>query len=105
MISKCANPSCGVQFHSLRGGQLYRFNFTAPPPLGSDLPNAICDFNCERATVYFWMCSQCSSKCSLSFDSHYKLQLTALKKLPHGDALVIVDEPDAQQNCAPDGES
>jgi hypothetical protein len=25
MISHCANPDCGVPFHHLRGGRLFRF--------------------------------------------------------------------------------
>ena len=101
MITQCANPGCNVQVHSLKGGRLYRFNFKAPQPLCSELPNSICDFNSERATVYFWMCRECSSKFSLSFGSQDGLQLTELKQLPRGDALVIVDEPNTALDAAP----
>ena len=100
MISNCANPGCSVLFHSLNGGRLYRFKFRTPQPLCAEVPNSICELKSDRATVYFWMCSQCSSKFSLSFDSQRGLQLTALKRLPRGDALVIVDEPDAPLNPA-----
>jgi hypothetical protein len=98
MISQCANPACRVQFHSLKGGHLYRFKFRTPKPLSAEVPNSICQCKSQRATVYFWMCSQCSSKFSLSYDYQRGLQLTALKQLPRGDALVIVDEPDAPLN-------
>jgi PAS domain S-box-containing protein len=50
-------------------------SFRTPQPLCAEIPNSICELKCERATVYFWMCSQCSSKFSLSFDSHHGLQL------------------------------
>jgi hypothetical protein len=92
MISKCANPGCSVQFHSLEGGHLYRFKVETPQSHCAEVPNSICELESERAKVYFWMCSQCSSKFSLSFDSKHGLQLIALKRLPRGDALVVVDE-------------
>jgi hypothetical protein len=101
MITKCANPGCSVHFHSLKGGRLYRFKFRTPQPLRTEIPNSICELKSERATVYFWMCAQCSSKFSLSFDPQQGLQLSALKRLPRGDALVIVDEPETASSPAP----
>lgn len=100
MISQCANPSCSVQFHSLKGGRLYRFEVRAPQPPCADVPNSICELKPKRATVYFWMCSQCSSKFSLSFDSQRGVQLTSLKRAPRGDALVIVNEEEPLLNPA-----
>jgi hypothetical protein len=42
MISHCANPSCALPFHYLRGGRLYRFDITSPSTPRADVPNAIC---------------------------------------------------------------
>jgi hypothetical protein len=68
MISHCANPGCTLPFHYLRGGRLYRFDIASPITPCADVPNAIYNPNPTRATVFFWLCGQCSSKYSLCFD-------------------------------------
>lgn len=68
MISHCANPGCGMPFHYLRGGRLYRFELRAPSSPCKDVPNAICGAEPSRATVFFWLCEPCSRKFSLEFN-------------------------------------
>lgn len=68
MISCCANPSCGRPFHYLRGGRLYRFELSAPSAPCADVPNAICTSKPSHATVFFWLCRECSTKYSLHFN-------------------------------------
>ena len=70
MISHCANPDCTQPFHYLRGGRLYRFDITSPTTPCADVPNAICNLKPSHATVFFWLCGQCSSKYSLGFNFH-----------------------------------
>jgi len=68
MISHCANPICTLSFHYLRGGRLYRFDVVSPSTPCADISNAICSLKPTRATVFFWLCGQCSSKYSLCFN-------------------------------------
>ena len=68
MISHCANPSCALPFHYLRGGRLYRFDIAPVGTPSADVPNAICSLKPSRATIFFWLCGQCSSKYSLCFN-------------------------------------
>ena len=69
MISRCANPACGVPFHYLRHGCLYRFDIKSPAFPCNDVPNAICSLKPSRAVVFFWLCERCSASYSLRFDS------------------------------------
>jgi len=68
MISHCANRACALPFHYLRGGRLYRFDLKAPSTPCADVPNAICSQKPSHATVFFWLCEQCSKRYSLHFD-------------------------------------
>ena len=70
MISYCANLDCRLPFHYLRGGRLYRFDIKHPTTPCSDVPNAICSLKPSHATVFFWLCEQCSVKYSLKFNFH-----------------------------------
>ncbi len=69
MISHCANPACGVPFHYLRGGRLYRFDLKSPNFPCNDVPNTICSLKPTQAVVFFWLCEHCSAIYSLRFDS------------------------------------
>ena len=52
------------------GGRLYRFDIRNPSTPCVDVPNAICSLKPSRATVFFRLCAQCSSKHSLKFTFH-----------------------------------
>lgn len=67
MISKCANPQCEAAFHHLRGGRLYRFDMRRPLEPCRDVPNAICENKPTHASVYFWLCGECSRQYALRF--------------------------------------
>lgn len=79
MISQCANPACDVPFHYLRGGRLYRFDIKSPSLPCNDVPNAICSLKPSHATVFFWLCEECSRNYSLRFN--------------HRDGITLVPEP------------
>lgn len=78
MISHCANPDCKLPLHYLRGGRLYRFDIRQPSGPCSDVPNAICSMKPSHASVFFWLCEQCSLKFSLKFNSREGLALAPL---------------------------
>lgn len=78
MISHCANQSCAQPFHYLRGGRLYRFELRAPSTPCADVPNAICSLKPSHATVFFWLCEQCSAKYSLYFNLRDGIRLVPL---------------------------
>lgn len=67
MISKCANPQCETAFHHMRGGRLYRFDVRHPVEPCRDVPNAICESKPSHASVYFWLCNDCSHQYALRF--------------------------------------
>jgi hypothetical protein len=67
MISKCANPACNTDFHYLRGGRLYRFDMRQPSQPCKDVPNAICATKTSSASIFFWLCDECSRLYTLHF--------------------------------------
>ncbi len=69
MISQCANPQCGAAFHHLRRGRLYRFDLQRPMQPCRDVPNAVCESKPSHASVYFWLCGDCSRRYALRFSS------------------------------------
>lgn len=69
MISECANPQCRTAFHYFRSGRLYRFDLRRPKEPCADVPNAICASKPSHASVYFWLCGDCSRKYTLRFTS------------------------------------
>lgn len=96
MVSHCANPDCGVPFHYLRGGRLYRFEIRSPQFPCADVPNAICGDHPSRATVFFWMCMNCCRKFRLKFDCRTGVQLTSTKEPNHvSRSPVIADHSDS----------
>jgi hypothetical protein len=44
----------------------------------ADVPNAICSLKPSRATVFSWLCDQCSSRCSLKLNFHDGISLVPL---------------------------
>ncbi len=80
MISHCANPACAVPFHYLRGGRLYRFDIKSPTTPCTDVPNSICSEKPSHATVFFWLCKDCSSRYSLRFNCEDGVGLVPLPR-------------------------
>lgn len=93
MISHCANQECGAPFHYLRGGRLYRFEVHSQGGAGHEIPNAIIRLKPARATVYFWLCQECSATHSLKFSASRGLVLGRLVngERPARNAPVVID--------------
>ena len=93
MVSHCANPNCNVPFHYLRGGRLYRFEIKSPQIPCADVPNAICSEKPSRATVYFWMCKDCSRRFSLKFDACTGVELVPTANRGQiGNSPVVIEQ-------------
>lgn len=92
MISKCANPTCKTDFHYLRGGRLYRFDLRRPSTPCKDVPNAICAANPSHATVFFWLCEDCSLKFTVSFSTREGVSLLPLAQRRRGAVVAYVAE-------------
>jgi hypothetical protein len=76
------------------GGRLYRFDMRNPNTPCIDVPNAICSLKPSRATVFFWLCAQYSSKHSLKFNFHDGVTVEPLteKLLPTRSNLSTISE-------------
>lgn len=85
MISTCANPACKKPFHYLRGGRLYRFDSPCPDSYSDDVANAVYATKANRCAVFFWLCSECSSKLSLKFNGR-EVSVMPLKAPFRGNA-------------------
>lgn len=79
-ISKCANPNCNTNFHYLRGGRLYRFDLRRPSAPCKDVPNAICAAKPSHASIYFWLCEDCSLEYTLHFSSREGISVLPLQQ-------------------------
>jgi len=82
VISHCANRACALPFHYLRGGRLYRFELKEPRTPCADVPNAICNSKPSHATVFFWLCEQCSVRYALRFNFQDGVRLVPLMNHP-----------------------
>ncbi len=88
MISKCANPQCETAFHHLRGGRLYRFDLRRPLEPCRDGPNAICESKPSHASVYFWLCGECSRQYALRFSPQAGIAVVR-SQIPDGRGPVV----------------
>ncbi len=95
MISKCANPDCGTGFHYLRGGRLYRFDLREPQEPCQDVPNAICASKPSQASVYFWLCEECSRQYTVRFSTREGSWVVPLGHPPEGAGAVVSRVPEA----------
>lgn len=96
MISQCANSKCGRAFHYLRGGRLYRFDLRQPKEPCVDVPNAICASKSSHASVYFWLCGDCSRKYTVRFTSHDGVSVLPVGRLPERRNPVVARVADAE---------
>jgi hypothetical protein len=69
MTTKCANPACSVPFHRLGRGKLFRFEVKSPSEPCRDVPDTVCSVKSGRASVFFWLCDNCSLTKTLSFEA------------------------------------
>jgi hypothetical protein len=80
MISKCANPVCHVEFRYLRAGRLYRLDLRRPVEPCKDVPNAICAAKPSHASIFFWLCHDCSLEYTLQFSRHQGISVLPLQE-------------------------
>lgn len=63
MISKCANPECGIPLHYLRHGRIFRFDTVGRtsdilPPFAKT----------PERVAHYWLCGHCCCNLTLIFD-------------------------------------
>lgn len=67
MLSKCANPGCSASYRYFHSGRLFRVETPAKySPQASDDENGM--KKQVRRLEFFWLCDDCSSKLTLTFD-------------------------------------
>jgi hypothetical protein len=75
MIVQCANPACARPLRYLFGGRLFQFGVRAhDAERNSHLKLA-------RRVAHFWLCGQCSSTLSLTFDLREGVKVVPLVPL------------------------
>jgi len=70
VVSKCANPDCGVSFHSLRDGRVLAREVEVDPHPDPD------GMQRSRVVRYVWLCSSCCRKLTVEVRDG-KINLTA----------------------------
>ena len=65
MLSKCANPECTAPFHYLRDGKLFQIDTSALSQSAG--PQLVNEAKPAHRIEYFWLCTQCSSSMTLTF--------------------------------------
>ena len=65
MIVQCANPACARPLRYLFGGRLFQFGVRAQD---AERTPHLSSRKLARRVAHFWLCGQCSSTLSLTFD-------------------------------------
>jgi len=76
MIVQCANPACAAPLRYLFGGRLFQFGVRA-----HDAERTAHLSSRTRQVAHFWLCGQCSSTLSLTFDLREGVKLVPLVPL------------------------
>ncbi len=81
MLSKCANPACPSPFLYLHEGKLFRIHIdnsttASEPTVGMD-PQAK---KPVRRVEFFWLCQECSTKMTVSFEEGAGVRIHSLKR-------------------------
>jgi hypothetical protein len=79
MVKTCANPVCAAPFRYWRGGKLFRCDVRTPCEPCPDVPDHICQPKLTRSSAFFWLCKNCCSTMTLSFDPYKGLAVVPLK--------------------------
>src|SRR5262249_29294698 len=80
MVSKCANPACGIPLRYLRDGRLFQFEVKALTPIAGDAVARSGKKTVSRQVWHYWLCGQCSASMTLEFDGREGLRVIPL---PH----------------------
>jgi len=92
MVNTCANPACAAPFHYWRGGRLFRCDIKAPCEPCRDVPDQICHLKPIRSSVFFWLCKNCCSTVTLSFDVHNGLAILPISNTKRQSHVIGVTE-------------
>ena len=79
MVKTCANTACAAPFLYWRGGRLFRFDVNEPCEPRRNVSGPIRELKPGRNSVFFWLCKNCCSTMTLSFDPHRGLVIVPLK--------------------------
>lgn len=72
MVSKCANPVCSASFRYFREGRLFEIEVTSAP--SANPANA--SRKPHRRVEYFWLCSKCAQKMTVTLDQERRNVVT-----------------------------
>jgi hypothetical protein len=61
-----------------------------------DVPNAICASKPSHASVYFWLCCDCSRKYTVRFSSYQGVSVVPLAYVPEHRKAVVAHIADAE---------
>ena len=92
MVKTCANAACAAPFRHRRGGKLFRCDVKTPSDPCRDVPDQICQLKPIRSSVFFWLCENCCSTMTLSFDPQTGLTIVPLKATePHRNVMGVTE--------------
>lgn len=78
MVSRCANPACLAPLRYLRDGRLFQFEIRSLIVPGLKAARAKTRADSSRQVSHFWLCGQCSSNLTLTFDGTQGVKLIPL---------------------------
>ena len=94
MVETCANPACSAPFRYWRSGKLFRCDVKTPSKPCLDVPDEISQLKPVRSSVFFWLCENCCSTMTLSFDPHKGLTMVPLRTTePHRNVMAATEAP------------
>jgi hypothetical protein len=82
MVSKCANPCCGVTLTSLSEGRLFQFEIVSISVSAVDRESEKVDESPQREVAHFWLCSECASSMTLTLEPIGGLRLLPRDAIP-----------------------
>ena len=92
MVETCANPACSAPFRYWRSGKLFRCDVKTPSEPCRDVPDQICQLKPVRSSVFFWLCENCCSTMTLSFNPHKGLTIVPLRATePHRNVMGVTE--------------
>lgn len=68
MLHKCANPACSNVFRRLSEGKLFQVETEYLEPSSPGKPGAPRSPRSARKVEHYWLCNQCSSFLTLTFE-------------------------------------
>lgn len=80
MLSKCANPACTHPFRYLRDGKLFQME------TGVGGPRLVGDKKPEHRVEYFWLCSACAPRMTLTYQPGKGVMAVPLQQVRHAVA-------------------